>query len=155
MRYSLYGVNEDRVPLRDELEYIQNYLDLEKYRHSSDLVEISMDTEGLADHYKIAPLLLISLVENAFKHGVNLSIRSSYVHISVVIENNTLYFTVQNSLPESRKNTAVLFPLKKSAGIGLSNTRKRLNMLYPDAHQLTFQQTEEEHEVTLSLILDL
>ncbi|GLU57087.1 hypothetical protein Dfri01_65480 [Dyadobacter frigoris] len=154
MRYSLYGVNEDRVPLIEEIEYIENYLDLEKYRHSSDLVKISIDTEGITENHKIAPLLLISLVENAFKHGVNLSIKSSYVHISVVVENDTLYFTVQNSLPENSKTPIVITPSKKSGGIGLSNTRKRLSMLYPDVHELSFQKTEKEYEVTLQIFLD-
>ncbi|MBE9463526.1 sensor histidine kinase [Dyadobacter subterraneus] len=154
MRYSLYGVNEDRVPLIEEIEYIENYLDLEKYRHSSDLVKISMDTEGITERHKIAPLLLISLVENAFKHGVNLSIKSSYVHISVLVENDTLYFTVQNSLPENSKTPIVITPSKKSGGIGLSNTRKRLSMLYPDVHELTFQKTELEYEVTLQIFLN-
>lgn len=154
MRYSLYGVNEDKVPLIEEIEYIENYLDLEKYRHSSDLVKISMDTEGLTEKHKIAPLLLISLVENAFKHGVNLSIKSSYVHISVLVENDTLYFTVQNSLPENTQTPVVIIPSKKSGGIGLSNTRKRLSMLYPDAHELSFQKTEKEYEVTLQISLN-
>ncbi len=154
MRYSLYGVNEDRVPLIEEIEYIENYLDLEKYRHSSDLVKISIDTEGIEGRHKIAPLLLISLVENAFKHGVNLSIKSSYVHISAVVENDTLYFTVLNSLPENSKTPIFITPSKKSGGIGLSNTRKRLSMLYADVHDLSFQTTEKEYEVTLRIFLD-
>lgn len=154
MRYSLYGANEEKVPLQEEMEYINNYLDLEKYRHSQNLVDISFATDGVMKGYNIAPLLLISLVENAFKHGVNLSRKSSYVHVSSVIENGVLYFTVQNSLPEQMTPLIPSADIKKSGGIGLINTRKRLNLIYPDRHDLTFTQTATEYEVMVSIKLD-
>lgn len=155
MRYSLYGVNEEKVPLSEELEYIQNYLDLEKYRHSEELVNISFAMDGTTAGYKIAPLLLISFVENAFKHGVNLSRKSSYVYVSAVIEDGILYFTVQNSLPDQLKNTSGNSSSKKSGGIGLVNTHKRLNLLYPDLYKLTSHKTEDEYEVMISIKLDV
>jgi len=154
MRYSLYGVNEEKVPLSEELEYIQNYLDLEKYRHTQDLVNISFAMDGITAGYKIAPLLLISFVENAFKHGVNLSRKSSYVYVSAVIEDGVLYFTVQNSLPDQVKNISSNPSAKKSGGIGLMNTRKRLNLLYPNNYKLASHQTREEYEVMISIKLD-
>ncbi|MCE7041422.1 sensor histidine kinase [Dyadobacter sp. CY312] len=152
MRYSLYGANEEKVPLEDEMAYIQNYLDLEKYRHSQNLVDISFAMDGTVTGYKIAPLLLISFVENAFKHGVNLSRKESFVHVSAVIEDSKLYFTVQNSLPDSNESASPKSD-SKNAGIGLVNTRKRLEMIYPDRHEINIVQTEREYEVMLSIEL--
>lgn len=154
MRYSLYGVNEEKVPLTEELEYIENYLELEKYRHPQALVEISFAMDGEATGLKIAPLLLISFVENAFKHGVNLSRKSSYVYVSAVIEEDVLYFTVQNSLPDRGKSFTVGASHKKSGGIGLVNTRKRLNLLYSDRHDLNVRHTADEYEVMIGIRLD-
>jgi two-component system LytT family sensor kinase len=154
MRYSLYGANEEKVPLLEEMEYINNYLDLERYRHSQNLVDISFATDGVMKGYSIAPLLLISLVENAFKHGVNLSRKSSYVYVSSVIENGVLYFTVQNSLPEQITPLAASAGTRKSGGIGLINTRKRLDLMYPKRHDLIFNQSATEYEVMVSIKLD-
>ncbi|SEJ61315.1 Histidine kinase [Dyadobacter koreensis] len=154
MRYSLYGVNEEKVPLTEELEYIRNYLELEKYRHPNNLVDISFAMDGEASGLKIAPLLLISFVENAFKHGVNLSRKSSYVYVSAVIEEDVLYFTVQNSLPDRVKSFTVGAAVKKSGGIGLVNTRKRLNLLYSDRHDLNVRHTDDEYEVMIGIRLD-
>ncbi|WP_235151745.1 sensor histidine kinase [Dyadobacter sp. CY345] len=154
MRYSLYGVNEEKVPLKEELEYIENYLELEKYRHPQNLVEISFAMDGDVAGLKIAPLLLISFVENAFKHGVNLSRKSSYVYVSAVIEDDILYFTVQNSLPDRVKSFTVGASIKKSGGIGLVNTRKRLNLLYSSRHDLNIRHTADEYEVMMGIRLD-
>lgn len=154
MRYSLYGANEEKVALSDELEYIENYLDLEKYRHSRNLVDISFAMEGSVNGCKIAPLLLISFVENAFKHGVNISRKLSFVHVSAVIEDTTLYFTVQNSLPSKEESSLSKAKKQKPGGIGLFNTRKRLEMIYPNRHRITVNSTDTEYEVMVQIDLD-
>lgn len=152
MRYSLYESSKESVVLASEVGYIENYLDLERARFS-DKVTINYQLEGNPAEYLIAPLLLVSFVENAFKHGTAKSKYASYVDLSIVLNNNTLHFRIKNNIPQ---NSRLENRVRKEnvGGFGLSNTSKRLQLLYPDKHKLSVQQTESEFSVDLELILD-
>ncbi|MCF2446950.1 histidine kinase [Dyadobacter sp. CY345] len=147
MRYSLYNTNEDIVFLRDELRYITNYLDLERFRHS-DQVEISYHLQGSPEDLQIPPLLLISFVENAFKHGIQDTIANCYVRIFVDVDAQGLYFTVENSL--SAQDDRAFEELDKSqGGIGLQNMKKRLQLFYPGKHQIEMKESEDSYHSSL------
>lgn len=152
MRYSLYESSKESVVLSSEVGYIENYLDLERARFS-DKVTINYQLAGNPDAYVIAPLLLVSFVENAFKHGTAKSKYASYVDLSIALIYNTLYFKIKNNIPQNAR-TQNRMRNEKIGGFGLSNTSKRLQLLYPDRHKLSVQQTESEFSVDLELILD-
>lgn len=153
MRYSLYESSKENVVLSKEISYIENYLDLERARFS-DKVTINYELTGNPEEYLIAPLLLVSFVENAFKHGTAKSKYASYVDISIVLDQNTLYFKIKNNIPQHARQSPPRAKEDKVGGFGLSNTSKRLQLLYPDRHQLSVQQSESEFSVDLELELD-
>ncbi|WP_342087666.1 sensor histidine kinase [Dyadobacter sp. OTU695] len=152
MRYSLYESSKESVLLSSEVGYIENYLDLERARFS-DKVTINYQLAGNPEEYIIAPLLLVSFVENAFKHGTAKSKYASYVDLSIILNHNTLYFKIKNNIPQNTRSQNRARD-EKVGGFGLSNTSKRLQLLYPDRHKLSVQQTESEFSVDLELILD-
>jgi two-component system LytT family sensor kinase len=153
MRYGLYESNRERVPLSKEVDYIESYIELEKARFA-EKTKITYELQGNPDHYFIAPLLLISFVENAFKHGAAKSPRNSYVHIGILLAGSQLIFSVKNSTPP--KSAWVDHERKekeKPGGFGLDNTAKRLELLYPGKHNLTIQDREGTFEILLEINL--
>lgn len=149
MRYMLYECNEKRVPLRKEIKYLQNYLDLEELRQG-DRANISVKIEGRIDDQKIAPLMFIPFLENSFKHGVNNRIGKGYVNTTIKVDRNKLHFTIINSKPPPTPTPGI----RKVGGIGLMNVKRRLNLIYPDAHDLTIEDHPKEYIVHLELDLD-
>ncbi len=155
MRYSLYRTGKERVSLDDELKYIQNYIDLEKYRYN-EVPDICFEIDGPVKGYRIAPLFLIPLVENAFKHGIGgNSDKTSFVRISTVIENSILYFSVENSLSERTKRKVFQPETKTEGGLGIATLRRRLNLLYPTSHSFFAEAFEDRYEVMLQIPLEL
>ena len=144
MRYIIRDAHRDKVPLVTEINYIANYIDLQKAR-LRDAVEVDYQLEGDGSRLQIAPLLLFSFIENAFKYGVNPE-EDSLIAIHLAIHDNELRLYVANNKVEVN-----LF--EKSTGVGLQNTRERLRLLYPTAHQLTIDDTLTHFRVTLQLTL--
>ena len=131
MRYMLYESNVDRIELSKEIEYIENYINLQKLRLSADLpVNISYNVNGDIHKNKIAPLILIPFVENAFKYGVKLGHQSD-INIKIKIRNNDFLFTIENTNFNATNRLE-----NKNSGLGLKNVKKRLSIIYPDKHQL-------------------
>ncbi|WP_406683805.1 sensor histidine kinase [Seonamhaeicola sp. MEBiC1930] len=129
MRYLLYETKSKRQSLENEILCIQNYLDLERVRHSDEL-EIDMSISGDIQGKKIAPILLLSFIENAFKHGVHKNIGEIKITIDFVIKKDFLYFTIINPMP---KYSETIEPINnQSSGIGLENVKKRLKLGYED-----------------------
>jgi two-component system sensor histidine kinase AlgZ len=126
MRYLLYETSTERQSLQKEILCIQNYLDLEKIRHD-DLLRINMSISGDILDKEIAPILLLTFVENAFKHGVNKNIGIVNIDIDFTIIKNFLYFTITNPLPSKSE---IKSSLDQSSGIGLENVKKRLILGY-------------------------
>ncbi len=148
LRYMLYECNEKYVPLFKEINYLSNYLDLEKLRQGQH-VEITLSVEGNPGNLRIAPLMFITFLENCFKHGLSHHISKGYVHTTIRIENHTVDFQVTNSKPDSLPNQEH----RRPGGIGLVNVKRRLALLYPRKHELTI--TDSPNSFTVQLIIRL
>ena len=145
MRYQLESSKQDTVLLKEELEFIENYLLLEEKRLSNRCI-IEFVIKGDLLQLKIAPMLLIPFVENAVKHGAQSTNEQSAVDISVSIKKNTLYFCVVNSKPS-------MVSISNREGLGLENVRRRLKLLYPNSHVLEIDDKDKEYRVNLSIDL--
>lgn len=145
MRYMLYEANQNLVPLEKELDYIKNYVQLQILR-LSDSEKVSFNVHGDDKNKKIAPLLFISFIENAFKYGTDFKGKTD-VKITITITENTIRFFVKNKIGSYRIKT-------KSSGIGLENIKNRLHLLYPKAHQLSIDESDDYYTIDLALNLD-
>ncbi len=128
MRYSIYEGANSLVTLKEEVDYLKNYIELHKMRYHKK-IDIRFDCQIEKD-YKVVPLLFIILLENAFKHGVERLGDGAYVHVKIVALNNEIQFTVENNF-DSAENS-------KGPGIGLKNLKRRLELAYPKEHELSF-----------------
>lgn len=153
MRYILHDSEVKMVTLREELAFVQSYFDLEGIR-MGDTVRMALNVEGAAvDDVRIAPLLLLPFVENAFKHGVKVKPEASYVELTVVVgESGDLTVRVVNSKepsddprPEGEDGNEVL------GGVGLTNLQRRLILLYPGRHELRLHDAGSRYEVNLRI----
>ena len=136
MRYILYQSNNEQILLEKEINYLKNYVELQTIRFDED-VDIRLHIEGEASNQTIEPMLMIPFVENAFKHGVGM-VMEPVIDINVQIKENSLDFSVKNKIgpePPEDKDT--------SSGIGLRNVQRRLELLYPDNHELSVEKTGE------------
>jgi two-component system, LytTR family, sensor kinase len=144
MRYMLYECNESEVLMEKEFKYIENYIQLEKLRHSSN-TDIQFYFDDQLMEYQIAPLLLIPFVENSFKHGLRTSLE-----IDAHLETDQLIFKVKNSKP-------TIVPghihTKKQGGVGLVNVKKRLSLLYNNRYTLDIEDMPDIYAIQLSLVL--
>jgi len=137
MSYMLYDCERNLIDLNKEIGNLKNYIELEKLRYGKRL-DISFETGGDVATKSIAPLLLLPFLENAFKHGVEKNEQSSWVRINLWIEKNTLTYLVENNIPENGPDDVP----KMQSGIGLANVKKRLELLYPNDHQLEIIENE-------------
>ncbi|MER3317012.1 MAG: histidine kinase [Allomuricauda sp.] len=143
MRYQLESAKKEFVLIREELEFIENYLLLEEKRLSK-RCKIEFSIEGEPSNYKIAPMLLIPFVENAIKHGVQTTNEQSTIDVATSIKNTKLHFCIVNSKP----NKVVT---SKRKGMGLENVRRRLNLLYPNANTIEINDMKNEYRVNLTI----
>lgn len=149
MRYMLYECNDRTVLLTKEIQYMQNYLDLERLRQP-DTVDISLSVEGRVSEQMIAPLLFIPFLENAFKHGVQNQITAGgFVRARLRVQDDDLEFYIENSKPAHTPKVADAG--RRSGGIGLVNVRQRLELLYPKNHELHIENDPNQYAVTLLL----
>ncbi len=146
MRYMLYESNEDKVTLEKELEYLNNYIQLQLMRFGDD-IKVELDQEGEADGHLIEPMLLVPFVENAFKHGSCL-MDQPHIKIQIVINKGTLLFEVCNKFKKGS-----IEQKDKHSGIGLQNVIRRLNLLYPRHHELKKFENGAYYCVSLTLEL--
>ncbi len=143
MEYVNYDCRNDKVPLGKELKFLQSYIELEKLRYEEN-ARISVEVSGRSDNRSISPMLLIQFVENGFKHGVEKEKSNSYLHINIHVQNGCLHYESVNSINGQNG---------KQGGVGLSNARKRLDLLYPGKHDLQVVQGDHEYRVKLQLTL--
>jgi sensor histidine kinase YesM len=142
MRYLLHESNAERVPLDKEIEYVKNYIELQTQKQRW-LPRVEFKQEGNISGMMIAPLLLINFVENAFKHS-NLDEPDAFVHIRLTTAGATVLFEVRNSYPTGERKD-------ETQGIGLTNVRQRLQLLYPGKHTLQISSKGGVYEVRLEL----
>jgi LytS/YehU family sensor histidine kinase len=144
MRYMIYESNAPTVPLTREIEYLQDYVSLQQLRYKQNrIVDLKIEVETEACN--IAPLLFIHLLENAYKHSPA-RLNPGDVKISVKVQKDLLFFSVQNPVGENTAHT-----LNEAGGIGLPNVRKRLALLYPDKHTFEIYNTGETFAVVLKI----
>lgn len=149
LRYSIYDTNQKFVSLEKELDYIKNYIDLERLR-IDDRTEVKLTNEGDCSYQKIAPLLLIVFVENCFKHYSFNKYGEGYIIANFRITEYMLEVNIKNSL-----NSLVSSENTKRKGIGLSNAQKRLSMIYPQKHSLIIKDEPDFFEVNLNISLKI
>ncbi|MDY8136143.1 sensor histidine kinase [Aquimarina sp. 2201CG5-10] len=145
MRYMLYEANQEIVPLIKEIDYIKNYVSLQRLRLSNS-EDVTICIKGDYEKKNIYPLLLISFIENAFKYGTDFK-GVTDIDIRIEVEKNTLHFMVSNIIGVYRKN-------KNSSGVGLSNIKNRLELLYQDMYTLDIREENGRYVVNLTLILE-
>lgn len=148
MRYMLYECNEKQVPLKKELKYLQNYLELEKLRHGSRM-DIQFTIQGEVNNQNIAPLILIPFVENAFKHGINHQVSQGFVNLELNIADEDLQMILENSKSPSIPRAGDV----RSGGIGLVNVKRRMDILYPENYHLEIRESPSTYKVELNLKL--
>lgn len=143
MRYMLYESNVEKINLETEVKYLRNFVELQKFRYSGQTY-IDFQVAGDLHSQKVAPLLLIAFVENAFKHGeVNNEFKP--LSISLLLNQNNLSFTVKNFKKDQNKDEV--------GGVGLENVRRRLDLLYANQYSLDIEDTKETYFCELNLIL--
>ena len=149
MRFMLQENQEEKIPLDREINYLTNYIDLQRLRtQTSPDIAIELTVKDKDCRHYIAPMLLIPFVENAFKHGISLR-EKSWVKINISCDTENLYFDVYNSVHLPKEDD----PEKNSSGIGLENVKQRLSLLYPHQHELHIRSTNTEFFVHLTIRL--
>ena len=147
INYMLYECNVERVPLRKEVKFIHDYIEIEKMRYG-DLLELNLKIEGDKDERLVAPLIFLPFLENAFKHGANSQLEKAWVSISLTTRPDELIFKAENN---SDKEVETGNGTEK--GIGLNNVRRRLDLLYPDHYDLVILEEKDSFLVTLKIPL--
>ena len=148
LRYTLYEGNQPLVPLQKELQMLQDYIEIEKIRYGNQM-ELHIDLPERTHNYYIAPLLLLPLVENCFKHGTSQMLEQPWVHLWADIVNDQLHVKLLNG----KLNDGIVdAPV---SGIGIKNVRERLLLLYPGKHELHITSEEEVFIVNLKILLTI
>ena len=145
MRYMLYKANDNKVLLKDELQYIDNYIKLQHIRIAKNK-NVKINIRGVISTQKISPLLFISYIENAFKYGTDFN-GNTEVKIDISVKGDELQFKCVNIIGNRSKD-------EESSGIGIQNTKNRLVLLYPNKHWLTIEEKDNKFMLDLKLKLD-
>ncbi len=143
LRYMLYEGHEHKIALKQEIAYLQGYIDLQKLRFGDD-VEVLFKVNGNTESFDLEPMILIPFVENAFKHGMG-TLEKPKIDISLTVLNKELIFEVENEVAPQTDTK------DQSSGIGLNNTKRRLELLYKNTHQLGITNTSLKYKVQLKI----
>lgn len=145
MRYTMKDIQKETVSLEDEINYITNYIELQKIRLDRSVKLEYKSIENLTD-VQIAPMLLIPFIENAFKYGVN-SEQKSYIKVEISLNSMEFQLKVLNSKVNVQRD------ISEKTGLGIENTKHRLNLIYPSKHLLVIHDSEKAYSVTLHINL--
>jgi two-component system LytT family sensor kinase len=148
MRYLLYDTQQAHTLLSQEIAFVKDYISLMQLR-LTDVVKINIDTPQNLQDLPLAPMIFLPFVENAFKHGVSAT-QQSHIDVVLVQQGKTLDLTVKNTI---MKDNSV--SMDTNSGIGLVNTRRRLDLLYPGKYKLDINDLNADNEYTVHLTLDL
>jgi LytS/YehU family sensor histidine kinase len=146
LRYQLYECNAESISIDKEVQYIKNYVALQQARKDDSLV-VNLDIRENVQGFAIAPLIFIAFIENAFKYVSNNNNGADRVEVLLEKQENNLLFKTLNT-KEKNLNTQIM-----KGGIGISNVKRRLEMLYPAKHELSIHESPDIYEVTLTLDL--
>jgi len=147
LRYQLYDCNAETIGIETEVAYLQDYVRLQKLRKDNTNYEVEVNIQPDMKGFQIVPLLLIPFVENAFKHISHHLNNKNFVHVELVKNNGSFFFFIENSKENQVQSN--LLP----GGIGLNNVKRRLELLYPDKHQLQIYNDDNTFKVELELKL--
>ncbi|MBE9661149.1 histidine kinase [Mucilaginibacter myungsuensis] len=151
MRFMLHENNMDKIALSRELDYIHNYIDLQNMRLAlSPEMNIDIQIEDIIGYYEIAPMLLIPFIENAYKHGISHQ-NKSWINVNLYKRDNILHLDVHNSMHPYNEND----PERDRSGTGLNNVKQRLQLSYPDKHELVVRENGKEFFIHLSIELTI
>ncbi len=141
MRYTIYEGEKETVKLEDEIDYLNNYIELHKIRYKK-TVEITFKHE-IDTSLSVAPLLFIILLENAFKHGIETLTENAFIHINLYEGTDFIYFKIENNFDPKE--------ISEVKGIGLTNLKRRLALIYPKKHDLDSCQEKNTYKATLKI----
>jgi LytS/YehU family sensor histidine kinase len=145
LSYITYDCSVEKISLDKEIEFINSFIELERIRFET--CDISMKISGNTHNIQIAPMILHTFIDNSFKHGAEKDTGDPWIKISLDLKDNVLVFTVINST-RKEENSAV-----KVHGIGVANATKRLNLIYPDRHELVIKNSDTRYSVFLRIEL--
>ena len=149
MRFMLHENHQDRIPLVKEIEYLNNFIDIQRMRlDQNQNMKIEVNIQNAEREIFIAPMLLNPFIENAFKHGISFR-APSWIYITLTHDAQHLYFKVHNSIHPKADNTLD----DNSHGIGLENVKKRLGLIYPNRHTLEIQNSDHDFFVSLVVVV--
>jgi hypothetical protein len=148
LKYTLYETGQSTVALEKEIGMIRDYVEMYRHRVDTERTDIRIEMKGDPGDMMIAPMLLIPFIENSFKHGLRSGQEHTFVHILLKIEVDSLLFEVRNSSGKSNEADP-----DRHKGIGIENTRQRLELLYPGKHRLHIESNEDTFSVNLTIEL--
>jgi LytS/YehU family sensor histidine kinase len=146
LRYQLYDCNANTIAIEKEVRFLEDYIRLQQLRKDQQY-EIAVNIGQNVKGFSITPLLLVPLVENAFKHISHHADTKNFVHVDLQRMNGTFTFTVENSKDDHQRST------EPRGGIGLTNVKRRLELLYPGKHELSINNSESKFKVALNIHL--
>jgi len=148
LKYTLYETEHAKISLQKETQLVRDYVDIFRYRVDPDRAMINLNIRGDTEGLYIAPMLLIPFIENSFKHGLQGAAGKVQVHIDLEVGESNLDFKISNTIGSNDPPK-----LEKRKGIGIENTRKRLDLLYPGNHSLEVGREKDKFVVSLKLEL--
>lgn len=147
LRYVIYDSDNEKVELSKEIDFIQNFIELQKLR-ISEQHQIFFALDGVIERRLIAPLLFLPIIENCFKHGIKADTQPSFVDINIFVGDSSISLISKNKINISVEQAEI-----HGSGMGLANLRHRLELLYPGKHQLNISQKDDIYEVILNIEL--
>jgi sensor histidine kinase YesM len=148
LKYTLYETGHARISLEKEIGLLRDYTEMYRYRVDPVRADIRMEVEGEPGELEIAPMLLIPFIENGFKHGLQGKQGNAHVHVRLVISGSTITFSTRNNRGKADRTVPESRP-----GIGIENTRQRLELIYPGKHKLDIKANGDTFEVNLRIEL--
>ncbi|MEO9873025.1 MAG: histidine kinase, partial [Ekhidna sp.] len=142
MRYSIYEGEKETVTIKEEIDYLKNYIELHKMRYRKK-IDVQFDHHIIDESLKVMPLLFILLLENAFKHGVENLREKAYVKIYLSTSDSEIHFTIENNFDKEA--------LSEEKGIGIKNLKRRLELAYPRRHSLSISSSGDIYKAQLTL----
>ncbi len=142
LRYSLYETQVKEVTVTDEIHILSTYIDIERLRIPENVM-ITFHYNNVKEYIKITPMLLLPLIENAFKHGTDSTVGHSYINAELSCDDISLIFTCENNFKESKR--------KEVGGIGIENVRKRLQLIYPSRHRFQIEKSNGVFKIILEI----
>lgn len=146
LSYIIYDCNSEKVPLVKEIDFINSFLELQKVRY--DTCDITFNVNGELNGKQIAPMILHTFIDNSFKHGADKDSGNPWIKISITYRNGLLFFSVINSTKRDEDGDD-----RKVSGIGISNAMKRLDLIYPERHDIIINKSVDSYSVFLKLEL--